>query len=249
MNEPSPSLWQRTLVYSLWNDFSVWRKFKFELPRLKEVVLEGIRLDVSTLSSIMKNNLLLGRYEVQERTLASKYLTSADSVLEFGGAIGFIGLFCQSRIGISRYATVEANPNTAAILQRNYSLNGRTPVLFNVAVAAADGKVQLNIGAEFWENSLVERNDSSKTVEVPAMSLQSLIGKLSYIPTTLIIDIEGAEQFIDFRQLPDGVKKVLIELHPGMIGYPATYRIIGLLMSLGFEVVEETGGTYLFKRS
>ena len=64
----------------------------------------------------------------------------------------------------------------------------------------------------------------------------------------LIIDIEGAEQFVDFRQVPASVKKIIIELHPCFIGFPATYKIIGELLNMGFRVEEETGGTYLFLR-
>lgn len=248
MSASKPSLWHRTLIYSLWHDFSVRWKFKYDLPKLKEVTLEGVKLDVSTLSPIMKNNLLEGRYEVQERLLASKYVKANDRVLEVGGAIGFIGLFCQTRLGITQYTTVEANPNTAELLKRNYALNGRTPVLWNVALAAADGKVTLNIGNEFWENSLVTGADSGKSVEVPALSLSTMVSRLGYEATTLIIDIEGAEQFVDFRQVPHSVKKIIIELHPCFIGFPATYKIIGELLNMGFRVEEETGGTYLFLR-
>ncbi len=248
MSASKPTLWQRTLIYSLWHDFSVRWKFKYDLPKLKEVTLEGVKLDVSTLSPIMKNNLLEGRYEVQERLLASKHVKANDRVLEVGGAIGFIGLFCQTRLGITQYTTVEANPNTAELLKRNYTLNGRTPVLWNVALAAADGKVTLNIGNEFWENSLVTGADSGKSVEVPALSLSTMVGRLGYEATTLIIDIEGAEQFVDFRQVPASVKKIIIELHPCFIGFPATYKIIGELLNMGFRVEEETGGTYLFLR-
>lgn len=248
MPASKPTLWQRTLIYSLWHDFSIRWRFKFELPKLKEVTLEGVKLDVSTLSPLMKNNLLEGRYEVQERLLASKCLQPSDRVLEVGGAIGFIGLFCQTRLGIQQYTTVEANPNTAEILKRSYALNGRTPVLWNVALAAQDGKVTLNIGNEFWENSLVAGGGSGKSVEVPAHSLSTLVARLGYEPTTLIIDIEGAEKFVDFRQVPASVKKIIIELHPAFIGFPATYQIIGELLQLGFRVEEETGGTYLFLR-
>ncbi|MDA0811407.1 MAG: hypothetical protein O3C21_03300 [Verrucomicrobia bacterium] len=41
------------------------------------------------------------------------YLKNAsDAVMEVGGAIGFIGLICQKKIGIQRYVSIEANPRT-----------------------------------------------------------------------------------------------------------------------------------------
>ena len=197
----------------------------------------------------MKNNLLLGRYEVQERTLAQQFLTREDAVLEVGGAIGFIGLFCQSRLGITRYTTVEANPNTVALLKQNYVLNGRTPVVWNLALAAQDGEVTLNIGNEFWENSLVAGANSGRTVRVVAASLANLVRRLDYAPTALIMDIEGAEQFVDFQQVPASVKKIIIELHPDFIGHAKTYQIVTDLVNLGFQVEREEGGTFLFLRS
>ena len=245
---PSPSLWQRTLLFQLWNDFRTRWRFKFSLPRVQSVTLEGVQLDVSTLSPLMKNNLLLGRYEVQERQLAQMALTRDDAVLEVGGAIGFIGLFCQTRLGITRYTTVEANPNTVTLLRRNYALNQRTPVVWNMALAAQDGEVTLNIGNEFWENSLVTGAQSGRTVRVPAASLSHLVRDLDYPPTALIMDIEGAEQFVDFHSLPASVKKIIIELHPAFIGHRKTYQIVADLVNLGFHVEREEGGTFLFLR-
>ena len=250
-NSPTPtrpSLFQRTLIYQLWSDFRTRWRFKYTLPNIGATTLEGVRLDISSLSPVMKNNLLLGRYEVQERTLAQEFLTRDDAVLEVGGAIGFIGLFCQTRIGITRYTTVEANPGTVEQLKKNYALNGRTPVVWNLALAGEDGEVTLNIGNEFWENSLVAGANSGRTVRVPAASLATLAQRLDYAPTTLIIDIEGAEQYVNFKQVPPSVKKIIMELHPAFIGHPKTYQIIVDLVNLGFRVERENAGTYLFLR-
>ncbi len=251
MNSPTPagrpSLLKRTLLYQLWDDFRTRWRFKFTLPKVKRLTLEGVQLEVKGLSSVMKNNLLLGRYEVQERRLAEQFLTPQDSVLEVGGAIGFIGLFCQTRLGITQYTTVEANPGTVERLRRNYEINGRTPTVWNLALAAQDGDVTLNIGNEFWENSLVA-GAGGKTVKVPGVSLSTLVGRMSYSPSAFIMDIEGAEQYVDFRQLPSSVRKIIVELHPDFIGHRATYRIVGELLNLGFHVEREEGGTFLFLR-
>jgi FkbM family methyltransferase len=244
-----PPLWQRTLLFQLWEDFCTRWKFKFTLPQISVVTLEGVKLDVSSLSPIMKNNLMLGRYEVQERTLIERHLKASDVVLEVGGAIGFIGLFCQTRLGITNYTTVEANPHTANLLRKNYALNGRTPRLFNCALAGADGVVTLNVGGDFWENSLVTGAGGESTVQVPALCFRSLLAQLDETPTALIVDIEGAEQFVEFNEVPTTVKKVLIELHPSIIGHAATYRIVAHLINLGFQVEEQMAGTFLFLRS
>ncbi len=246
---PRPSLLRRTLLFQLWEDFRTRWKFKFTLPRVRTITLEGVQLDVSSLSARMKNNLLLGRYEVQERMLAEQFLTKDDAVLEIGGAIGFIGLFCQTRLGITRYTTVEANPETVAVLKRNYALNGRTPTVWNLALWGGEGEVTLNIGGDFWENSLVSDAKGGRSVKVPATNLGRLVARLDYEPTALIMDIEGAEEFVDFQEVPASVKKIIIELHPGFIGHARTYRIVADLVNLGFRVEREEAGTFLFLRA
>ena len=65
----------------------------------------------------------------------------------------------------------------------------------------------------------------------------------------VIIDVEGAEQFVDFRQMPGSVNKIIIELHPNCIGHAKTYQIVADLVNLGFRVEREEGGTFLFLRS
>jgi FkbM family methyltransferase len=230
------------------DNFLVRCRFKFLLPRVNQANLENIKLDISTLSSVMKNNVLLGRYEVQERRMASKHLKWNDSVLELGGAIGFIGLFCQKNIGITDYTTIEANPETAQLLKANYMLNGMTPTLWNVAASSEDGEIELNIGNEFWSNSIVDQSGNGRKVTVPSLSLPSILTKLGYEPTTLICDIEGAEQYLDFKCLPASTNKIIIELHPDIIGESEVHRIIMDLQGIGFHTEEEQAGTYLFLR-
>jgi len=246
---PRSNLFERTLLFHLWSDFLTRWKFKFTLPRVQTLTLEGVKLDVSTLSSVMKNIIMLGRYEVQERKLVQDCLSRDDTVLEVGSAIGFIGLFCQTRLGITRYTTVEANPHTVEILKKNYALNGLMPNVYNLALAAQDGEVTLNIGSEFWENSLIGGSNSGTSVRVPAANLASLLQRLDYAPTALIIDVEGAEQFVNFSEVPASVKKIMMELHPAVIGTAKTYQIVADLINLGFQVEREDGGTFIFLRA
>lgn len=234
-------------LLELWRNLHSRLRFKFILPRKREASLEGVRLDISTLSPLMKNIILTGRYESQERQLARQALTKDDVVLELGGAIGFIGLYCRKVIGVKHITSVEANPHTLKLLRRNYELNGLTPSVIHAAAAAEDGELDLSIGGEFWENTLT--CTSSSTVRVPSQSLSSLIKQMPAAPTALICDIEGAEQYLDFTQLPASVRKIIMELHPGMIGEEATQRVMDKLASLGFSNVKRHEETWLFARA
>lgn len=221
--------------------------FKFILPRLLQAELEGVKLDISKLSSLMKNHIRTGRYDVQERRLAQQSLTKNDVILELGGAIGFIGLYCRKVIGVKHHFSVEASPHTLEQLKRNYALNGLTPYVIHAAAAAEDGEITLNVGGEFWENSVVTKN-SAKSITVPALSLSSLIRMMSEPPTALVCDIEGAEQQLDFTQLPASVKRIIIELHPEIIGQERVDRILAMLYTMGFKERGRDAGTSLLER-
>jgi FkbM family methyltransferase len=233
-------------LLDLWRNLHSRLRFKFILPRVRTAVLEGVKLDVSALSPLMKNIICTGRYESQERQLAKQALTRNDIVLELGGAIGFIGLYCRKVIGVKHVTSVEANPHTLQLLRRNYALNGLTPSVIHAAAAAENGELDLNIGGEFWENTLT--GTSSDTVRVPALSLASLIKQMPETPTALICDIEGAEQYLDFTQLPARVTTIIMELHPGMIGEKQTAMVRQQLESLGFVLEQSSENTVLLTR-
>lgn len=248
---PSQGLFTKTLMYHLWQEFQLRYRFKYVLPRIREIKLDGLSMDVSALSPKIRNRLLSGAYEAHEKKMCFDFLDANDSVLEVGGAIGYIGLICQKAIGIKRYTCFEANPRTCEILKRNYELNGVTPRVCNMALAHADGEVDLEVGSDFWENSICyenRKNDGTKTVRVPAGTLQTLFKIAGDKANVLIIDIEGAEQFIDFSRVPDEVNKIIIELHPKVLGPEITYNIVAALINRGFAVAREEEGTFVFLR-
>lgn len=245
------TLFEKTLVHHLFQEFQVRYRFKYVLPKIQEITLEGMTFDVSGLSTKIRNRLLSGAYEAHEKKMCFDYLTPNDSVLEIGGAIGFIGLICQKKIGIKNYFCFEANPRTYEILKKNYELNGVEPRVWNMALAHADGHVDLEVGSDFWENSICydsTRNNGVKTVRVPAGTLDTLLALAEQKVNTLIIDIEGAEQFIDFQRVPEEISKIIIELHPGVMGQEVMYNIVATLIGLGFRVAREENETFVFLR-
>ena len=245
------TLFEKTLVHHLFQEFQVRYRFKYVLPKIHEITLEGMKFDVSCLSTKIRNRLLSGAYEAHEKKMCFDYLTPNDSVLEIGGAIGFIGLICQKKIGIKNYFCFEANPRTYEILKKNYELNGVEPRVWNMALAHADGHVDLEVGSDFWENSICydsTRSSGVKTVRVTAGTLDTLLALAGQKVNTLIIDIEGAEQFIDFQRVPEEISKIIIELHPGVMGQEVMYNIVATLIGLGFRVAREENDTFVFLR-
>ncbi|MDB6124160.1 MAG: hypothetical protein JWQ71_3153 [Pedosphaera sp.] len=213
-----------------------------------EANLDGVKLDIGNLSLEMRELILNGAYEYKEKELCEKYLSAGDAVLEVGGAIGFLGLFCQKQIGITRYATVEANPRTMELLRKNYELNSLKPTVWNMALAEADGTIELNLGTNFWEDSIVAASQQSRgpKVSVPSATLETLLNKADFRANVLLLDVEGAEKYINFDHVTGNIDKIIIELHPRVLGHDTTYRIVSRLMAHGFEVAEEARHTFVF---
>lgn len=233
---------------SLIQDFLTRWHFKFTLPAKKRATLHGVHLDISALSPLMKNHILQGRYEFQECRLVQRCIKKEDVVLELGGAIGFIGLFCRKVIGVRHHLTVEPNPNTLAMLQRNYAINHIPPQVVWAAAAAEDGEIELNVSGEFWENSIIAADESACQTTVPSLSLSSIVQSMPASPTALICDIEGAETCLDFSQLPKSVTRIIIELHPSIVGEDANQRVIDQLHAVGFKTEGVEENTCLFTR-
>jgi FkbM family methyltransferase len=248
MNRFSP-IFPKTFLFHLWQELQVCYRFKYVLPKKTQMVLDGIKLDLSPLSLKVRNRLLLGLYESQEKRMVQEYLTSSDTVIEIGCAIGFIGLLCQHKLGIERYFSFEANPLTIEILKRNYALNNIVPSVWNLALAPQDGSVELDIGSDFWEHSILPAHGEShqpRIVKVPGASFPSLLKTPGCAVTALIIDVEGAEQYIDPNDIPSSVRKIIIELHPEALGAKTMYDLIAGIIGKGFYVAREESNTLVF---
>ncbi len=74
---------------------------RFVLPRIKEAVCDDVVLDLSGMLPEEKRGILAGVYEWEEKSLIAEHLSSSDRVVEIGGAIGFLALFCRKKLDIT----------------------------------------------------------------------------------------------------------------------------------------------------
>lgn len=253
MTQTSQSRWARFFIQNtvpgyLWRRWKRHRYWSVALPRSTEFDLEGVRISADGLSSMMRHAVCEGSYEWIERRLACQFLGAADRVVELGAAIGAVGLTSQKRLGISTWYSVEANPRTFAMLQRNYQLNGRPFHGMHAAVTATPGStVRLNLNPDLWVDSLVTPA-TLEAVEIPAIRLPELIARLSFEPTALVIDIEGAEYDIDPVTIPGSVRVVIMELHPDLASLTTHFGFVARLMAAGFKPEVQLGMTVAFRR-
>ena len=127
-------------------------------------------------------------------------------------------------------------------------MNDEEANVIHAAVAAEDGFLDLNVGGEFWENCLAEGRDDS--IRVRAKSLKSILAESNAeAVTALVCDVEGAEERIDFKSLPESVHTIIIEFHPGVVGQRSIDRIERDFREMGFEKIRTATDTALYQRS
>jgi FkbM family methyltransferase len=242
-------LWYRLLVAQLKTTPSYYRKRRNVVATLSHSNREGfaplgIRLELHGLSSTMVSVLRSGEYELPELAICEMLLRKEDRVLEVGSAIGFIGLYCQLRLGIHEYIGVEPHPGTAALLKTNYSRNGLQPRLLSCALTSEDGPIQLSSGSDFWSNHLENtETPSESTITCEGRSLAGLLDAIPFTPTALIVDIEGAEKSVNWEAMPDTVRTMIMELHPHMMGKREAFDLLRRLTKMGFRPTAHAGCT------
>jgi len=209
-----------------------WRR----LRRPERVRLHGVWLEIdSGASAAHRRALYAERYERGEARCLLLRLAPDDVVLEVGAGIGFLSALCARRVGSARVTAVEANPALLPRIRATWAANRVAPTLVHGVLAREAGQAGLHVAREFVESSLLARGaaDAHDVVRVPQLAVNELMARVA--PTCLVVDIEGGESellpAIDWR----GVRKLVLELHPHVIGETRTRELIALLAQHGFR--------------
>jgi FkbM family methyltransferase len=227
----------------LLHQLRVWKKWK------KTYTLHGVRLDLSNLSNKLVDSIVQGRYEEEERKLCSRFISNEDEVIEFGSSIGYLSIYCVKSIGVNRMLCVEPNPQAIKELESNFAQNGLKPEILQRCLTAQDGEIDFYPNVDLWESTVIKNGRSSlKPIKVRSSKLISVFNAADFVPTAIILDIEGAESEIDFSHLNPRIRKIVLEIHPGLIGLPAAFDVLNNLMNTGFRVNDKIGNCYALTR-
>lgn len=167
------------------------------------VPFRGTRIRPASRFAVEGPILLAGNYERWEINFVHRYLPVGQQVIELGASIG--GNSCQIARRLASgvpMTCVEANPELIGVLKENISRNhpGRSFDVVHAMVGDAAGVGRLQL-----DHSTLRSSGSvgSRAVEVPALTLADVVGRLRPGPYSLVCDIEGAEAA--FLDNPGGV--------------------------------------------
>lgn len=182
----------------------------------------------------IQKKIFFGEYEAKEVDIVDKRLEADDVVMEVGAGIGYLSALCAKRIGNDRVHAYEANPAMMDVIAATHQKNGVSPRVENVMMGRGSGVCTLFVEEEFWASSTVIGSTSAKQVEVPQIDLNEEFDRVR--PSFLIIDIEGGEiDFFNYAKL-DGLRKICVETHPGMISNEAINAMLTNLIAKGFLI-------------
>lgn len=220
-----------------------------------ELEQKGIRLELPewTIGSVIEEKIRRGVYEHKESEAARKRLRAGMPVLEIGAGLGFVTSVCAAVAGPENVVSVEANPRMLDPIRRNLTLNGAEQVtLLHGAVVPEDyeeGDVPFHPGKLFWGGSIAEEGRNPKDlVSVPALRIDDLLS--THRPKFVMMDIEGAEQYLFDSRWPRFVRFVVLELHPSKYADNVIHKIVRCMAKSGltYDPVCSDGRTLGFKR-
>lgn len=227
-----------------------WRASYRHFRRPPMVSVHGVRItiDYENMPPDLIDWLFLERHESQEVRQCRKFIRNGDRVLELGAGIGLIGTLCAQIAGSENVRCYEANPALEPLIRRNHRMNNVSPDLRIRAIGKAGvPKTQFYVCDNIISSSLIDRGDT-REIEVDADPIDDVIA--DFRPTVIVCDIEGAE--VDL--LPDadlsGVDRVIIELHPKIVGEDRISELVADLARQGLHF--ETGQPHkvaVFSRS
>ena len=211
------------------------------------VTVDGIVMRVDKrMSPFNVWKLAVGRHTRHERELVARVIKPGDVVMELGGGIGMVAIMCAKAVGSENVYSFEANPGLESLIRDNYALNDVDPTLKICILGAETGTRTFHVAELFSRSSVHDTDGKGTAIEVPVVPFNAEIEQIK--PTMLIIDIQGGEdELFDYANL-DGVQKLLLELHPDIIGVRKANSLRKYLRMQGFVEDARVGQCFMFLR-
>lgn len=220
---------------------------------MADFVLRDVALSIpdTLLTDGLIASLQAGKYEHTEANALAKHLHENDRFLDCGAGAGYL---CALAGRVAASVTgVEAGPDTAVAARENLARNGVEGALEWGAVVPDDhdgDTVRFSVTRAFWASSRTPSKGArvKQTVDVPAIRFGALLDRVR--PTVVVLDIEGGELGLFRAALPDCLRLIVMEIHPGVYGAQGVAAVFADMARLGFVYCPRgsVGDTVVFER-
>ena len=192
-----------------------------------------------------------GKYEKEEATHLSNYLSADDKVLELGSCLGYVSCLTNKLLeNKEQHVVLEANPHLLEWIKKNRQENN---CHFKVEHSIISGQ-KIN---EFYIHDLIvggsTKRKTKHKIAVEGTSFSALSEKHNINFNTLIMDIEGGELDL-FREHGKEIanfQKIFFEVHPfaNILSKEEAFECETILSDLGFELLLRDGNFQIWKQS
>jgi len=212
------------------------KRILWHLPKADYSTNFGVRLPIKhpAITPPILKDIFFGVYESKEADLVKKKLAADDVVMEVGAGIGFLSALCAKVTGGERVFAYEANPQLMEVVKHVHELNQVEPTVSNVLLGEGGGERTFWLEKDYWASSLIQGSKDATPIRVRQIDLNQEIQRIQ--PSFMILDIEGGEYEFLRRARLDPIRKIVIEVHPRVLGYTRISEMLGWLFAAGFAL-------------
>jgi len=187
----------------------------------------------------------LALYKVHEplaTRLLMQTLKPGMNVVDIGGDIGYYALLEARIVGpAGRVIAVEPMPRNFLQLCRNVQANGYRQIhTHQLAIGDRDGTAPLYLSRRSNWHSMHRNPSTIGQIQVAVRTLDSLLASYDLSTVDLVrMDLEGYEVVVIngmCRTIEKYGPRLLVELHPDLVGEQVTVQYLRTLRNLGYSV-------------
>lgn len=199
-----------------------WRR----ITRPAHVKIDGftVEVDEARVGTAVAKALWRGTYEAAERFLVRTFIGETDRVIEAGAGLGVVSMNIARIVGANNLIVYEASPVTADLLKRNLHRNGFAVDVRQRGLSDSDVGERF-VHADDFRGSSSVAEPGGLALEIPTDDIARVMAEFS--ANALVLDIEGKEIDVLLRAPLDAIEKVIVEIHPRLLGdlpYLPLYR-------------------------
>lgn len=193
-----------------------------------------------------------GSYEADEVAAAMARVGPGMRVLDLGAGLGLVSTIAARQAGAENLLSVEANPVLLPVLRDTLDRNGQGAVrVLHGAVTggAGGGHTRFHMPRAFLGGSLArDGTDKGEIVEVSALGIETLI--YDHRPEVVLMDVEGAEEYLFDQPWNPELRYLVLELHPPRYSDRVIKRIVDCMSDsrLTYDPVTSRGRILGFRR-
>jgi FkbM family methyltransferase len=224
---------------------AAWRNLALRVPLIRqwrercadEFILGDIVIEAPKppVSKSVRKALRQNEYETAELYLVRHLVRPGNTVLDLGSGLGLTSIAAAKASSTGRVVGYEADPAIAPLAEKNIRRNGVQVEIRNKAIAREKGVCEFHVHRSFPASSLFPVKGSKK-IRMEADAFQDVVDEIQ--PDVIACDMEGIEKDIFAGANLSSVQRLIVEVHPQIIGLLAVLKCVQELAGSGLSLIE-----------